>query len=372
MALQTGVAASKVLILVGGVGAGVASVCLAGTVVLRSGRLSDLISQLHELISGVNEAEISPDKYDSALLATQIRHLAQEIRELTTSRPITIYNGNSTSGGSSASYLLPAAALGAMGYCYMWWKARVIGWSLSDVMFVTKHNMANAVATVSKQLEHVSEALASTKRHLTKKLENLDWKLDEQKEISKLITNDVGDIVLVSEAKSNLNQIGYDIDIINQMLSGLEGKIELLESKQVGWLLSSGSVRTVMPSMYSIWLMFGYFFIFYSTQDMTNAGLWYLCQFAGGAKDEMNTKLFQDVGAKLTDSSVKYEEQSLKGLQFLTEFNEPNAIEKSTINSQKIDASDIPAKSVSTTKTRIHRSYPVGISWTRGILGPGL
>lgn len=34
------------------------------------------------------------------------------------------------------------------------------GWSLSDVMFVTKHNMANAVATVSKQLEHVHEALA--------------------------------------------------------------------------------------------------------------------------------------------------------------------------------------------------------------------
>lgn len=323
MALQTGVAASKVLILVGGVGAG-----LAGTIVLRSGRLSDLISQLQELISGVNEAEISPDNYDSALLATQIRHLAQEIRELTTSRPITIYNGNSTSGGSSTSYLLPAAALGAMGYCYMWWK----GWSLSDVMFVTKHNMANAVATVSKQLEHVSEALASTKRHLTKKLENLDWKLDEQKEISKLITNDV------SEAKSNLNQIGYDIDIINQMLSGLEGKIELLDSKQ----------------------------------DMTNAGLWYLCQFAGGAKDEMNNKLFQDVGAKLTDSSMKYEEQSLKGLQFLTESNEPNAIEKSTINSQKIDVSDIPAKSVSTTKTRIHRSYPVGISWTRDILGPGL
>ncbi|KAI8558184.1 hypothetical protein RHMOL_Rhmol04G0070000 [Rhododendron molle] len=340
MALQTGVAASKVLVLVGGVGAG-----LAGTIVLRSGRLSDLISELQELISGVNEAEISPDKYDSALLATQIRHLAQEIRELTTSRPITIYNGNSTSGGSSASYLLPAAALGAMGYCYMWWKAR--GWSLSDVMFVTKHNMANAVATVSKQLEHVSEALASTKRHLTKKLENLDWKLDEQMEISKLVTNDVGDIVygsdldtrgLVSEAKSNLNQIGYDIDIINQMLSGLEGKIELLENKQ----------------------------------DMTNAGLWYLCQFAGGAKDEMNSKLFQDVGAKLTDSSVKYEEQSLKGLQFLTESNEPNAIEKSTINSQKIDASDIPAKSVATTKTRIHRSYPVGISWTRDILGPGL
>lgn len=34
------------------------------------------------------------------------------------------------------------------------------GWSLSDVMFVTKHNMENAVASVSEQLEHVSETLA--------------------------------------------------------------------------------------------------------------------------------------------------------------------------------------------------------------------
>ncbi|MFS7921889.1 hypothetical protein Hanom_Chr03g00242231 [Helianthus anomalus] len=106
---------------------------------------------------------------------------------------------------------MPAAALGAMGYCYMWWK----GLSLSDVMFVTKSNMANAVSTVSKQLENVSDALVSTKRHLSKRLENLDWKLDEQKEISKLIADDVNDV------KSNLNQIGYDIDMIHQMMAGL-------------------------------------------------------------------------------------------------------------------------------------------------------
>ncbi|CAL5336359.1 unnamed protein product [Camellia sinensis] len=322
MALQTGVSTSKVLILVG---AG-----LTGSVILRSGQLSDLISQLQELIKGVNEVEISPDKYDSALLAAQIRQLAQEIRELTVARPITIFNGNSnsTSNGSATSYLLPAAALGAMGYCYMWWK----GWSLSDVMFVTKHNMANAVATVSKQLEHVSEALASTKRHLTKRLENLDWKLDEQKETSKLIANDV------SEVKSNLNQIGYDIEIINQMVSGLEGKIELLESKQ----------------------------------DTTNSGLWYLCQLARGMKDGLSTKPFQDVGAKLTDhSTLTYGANSLKGLQFIAESKEPSAIEESTINTnKKIDASDSPAKRVSTIKTRIHRSYPVGMSLTRDILGP--
>ncbi|KAK0588462.1 hypothetical protein LWI29_001334 [Acer saccharum] len=128
MALQAVVSTSKVLILLG---AG-----LTSSIVLRSGRLSEIISQLQELLKGVEEVEISPFKYDSSLLAAQ-------------------------------------------------------GLSFLDVMFVTKNNMANAVATVSKQLENVSEALASTKRHLSKRLENLDWKVEEQMETSKLIANDI-------------------------------------------------------------------------------------------------------------------------------------------------------------------------------------
>lgn len=316
MALQTGVSASKVLILVG---AG-----LTGSVVLRSGRLSDLIFQLQELLKGVNEVEISPQKYDTALLAAQIRQLAQEIRELTVSNPVTFFNGNSGSSGSYASYIMPAAALGAMGYCYMWWK----GLSFSDVMFVTKHNMANAVATVSKQLDHVSEAVVSTKRHLSKRLENLDWKLEEQKETSKLIANDV------HEVKSDLSQIGFDVEMIQQMVSGLEGKLEVLESKQ----------------------------------DMTNSGLWYLCQAAaGGIKDGLNAKLFQDAGDRIGDhSAVMYEKNSLKGLQFIADTNESSTIKKSGISSKETNPNGGPVKKMSTVKTRIHRAYPVGISLTPG------
>lgn len=317
MFTKDGIATSKVLILVG---AG-----LTGTIVLRSGRLSDLLSQLQELTKGVNEAESSPG-YDGTFLAAQIRQLAQEIRELTTSNPITIYNGTSSSSGGFSSYLMPAAALGAMGYCYMWWK----GWSLSDVLFVTKHNMANAVATVSKQLEHVSETLASTKRHLAKRLETLDWKLDEQKEMSNLIASDVG------EVKSNLNQIGFDIEIIHRMVSGLEGQIELLESKQ----------------------------------DVTNSGLWYLCQAAGGIKDGVNARLFQDVGPKLIDhSSVAYEDKSPKGLLSIAETNDLVATEKTIIGGKKNNLHANPAKVVPAMKTRIHRSYPVSLSTTLDILG---
>lgn len=86
-------------------------------------------------------------------------------------------------------------------------------------MYVTKQNMANAVSNLTNNLEHVSDALAvspyfsflvisifmlfylffffgvfcnqAAKRHLTKSIEDVDGKVDEQLEISKSIKNDV-------------------------------------------------------------------------------------------------------------------------------------------------------------------------------------
>ncbi|XP_061340846.1 uncharacterized protein LOC133287291 [Gastrolobium bilobum] len=92
MALQTGVNTSKVLILVG---AG-----LTGSVVLRSGQLADVIAKLQEVLKGVDQVEILPGGYDASVISAQIRQLAQEIKELTLSRPITVFNGNSSSNGS--------------------------------------------------------------------------------------------------------------------------------------------------------------------------------------------------------------------------------------------------------------------------------
>lgn len=314
MALQTGVSSSKVLILVG---AG-----LTGSIVFNSGRLSELVAQLQEILKGVDEAEVSSNKFDSALLAAQIRQLAQDIKELSLSAPITIYNGNSTSSGSYASYLVPAAALGAMGYCYMWWK----GWSFTDAMFVTKRNMANAVTTVSKQLENVSQTLATTRRHLSKRLESLDWKLEEQKEISQLIADDVDDV------KLNLSQIGLNVEVIHQMVSGLEDKIELIESKQ----------------------------------DVTNSGLWHLCQLADGFQGAQKSKKIKDVSGT-NNLRLPYEETSAKGLQFISETNGLSDIENSITSAKQNDDSLVKEKVPITTR-RIHRSYQVGISLAQGII----
>nr|ACG36264.1 hypothetical protein [Zea mays] len=303
MAMQTGVATSKVLILVG---AG-----MTGSILLRNGRLSDVLGELQEIMKGVNQGTAS-GPYDIALIQAQIRNLAQEVRDLTLSKPITILNGKSDSGGSLSSYILPAAAVGAMGYCYMWWK----GLSLSDVMFVTKHNMANAVQSMSKQLEQVSSALAATKRHLTQRLENLDGKMDEQVEVSKAIRNEVNDV------KDDLSQIGFDVESIQKMVAGLEGKIELLENKQ----------------------------------DVANTGIWYLCQVAGGLKDGINTRFFQETSEKLKLShSAQPENKPVKGLEFFSE----SAMEQKVADSKPIAVTvdaEKPEKTAAVMGTTVHRS----------------
>lgn len=313
--MQAGVATTKILVLVG---AG-----LGGSVLLRSGRLSDIISELQGLITKIDETGQSDGNSETAaILAAQVRRLAQEVRHLAASRPITVVNGSGQSGNLS-SLLMPAAALGAMGYCYMWWK----GWSFSDVMFVTKRNMASAVECVTKQLDQVSTALAATKRHLTQRIENLDGKMDEQKEISKLIKNEV------IEVREDISQIGFDIDAIQKMVAGLEGKIGSLEDKQ----------------------------------DFANAGVWYLCQFVKGTKDGRMPEVLQDFPAKaqLGRSAPMFaEEKSLKGLQYLADTIEKT--KPNVVSSNDID--DVSSKSKSVAgPTKIHRSFASRVSLQRTI-----
>lgn len=65
-------------------------------------------------------------------------------------------------------------------------------------------------------------------------------------------------------------------------------------------------------------------------------------------------------------SPIKWSQDKFQGLQFLAETNESAVSEKPTVNSEQNDL-ESPVKKVPTMKTKIHRSYPVGISWARDI-----
>lgn len=229
--MQTGIGFSKLIILVG---AGYTS-----TLLLKNGKLSDVLGELQSIVKGYEHGDSSDGDHSDAI-ATQLRRLAMDVRQLASARQITVLNGSSGQIGNVSSLILPAAALGAVGYGYMWWK----GLSFSDLMYVTKQNMSAAVSNLTKHLEHVSEALAATKRHLTQRIENLDGKLDEQVQMSKAIKNEVMDV------RDDVAQICGDLDVLHRMVSGLDGKILSLEQKQ----------------------------------DLANMGVQYLCGIADGMK----------------------------------------------------------------------------------------
>ncbi|KAK9277181.1 hypothetical protein L1049_006720 [Liquidambar formosana] len=270
MAMQTGMGFSKILILVG---AGYTS-----TVLLKNGKLSDILGELQSLVKGMeksgDQSNADPDYSDA--IASQVRRLAMEVRQLASARQITVLNGSGQMGNMT-SLVIPTAALGAIGYGYMWWK----GLSFSDLMYVTKRNMASAVSNLTKHLEQVTEALAATKRHLTQRIENLDGKMDEQKEISKLIRNEVNGV------RADLSQIDYDLGSLQRMVSGLEGKMGSLEAKQ----------------------------------NFANAGVLYLCNFVDGKKGRM-PEILQDqlkLSGKARGLLTSPETQSLKGLKDIAE-----------------------------------------------------
>ncbi|XP_020572682.1 uncharacterized protein LOC110019382 [Phalaenopsis equestris] len=210
MAMHAGVGLSKAAFLIG---AG-----FTGSILLRNGKLSDLIGDLQNLLKSAEENGV--DSTDSVV--AQVNRLAMEIRQLASARSITVVNGGGSGEGNLTTFLVPAATLGALGYGYMWWK----GLSFSDLMYVTKRNMANAVSNMTKHLEQVSNALAATKRHLTQRIEGLDGKLDEQKLISSEIKDEVTNV------RGTLENIGFDLTSLQQIVFGIDGKMSVIEKKQ--------------------------------------------------------------------------------------------------------------------------------------------
>ncbi|XP_042459308.1 uncharacterized protein LOC122042965 [Zingiber officinale] len=284
MAMQVGMGLSKLVLLLG---AG-----YTGSILLRNGRLSDILSELQDMVKGLEKSaeKGAVDSEYADVLASQVRRLAMEVRQIASARPITVLNGNSGIGGNMTSLVVPTATLGALGYGIMWWK----GISFSDFMYVTKRNMANAVASMTKTLDQVSAALAQAKKHLTQRIENLDGKLDEQKEISGEIKNQVIDV------HGKVENIGFELNNLQQLLCGLNGRMSSIEVKQ----------------------------------NLACTGVMYLCQFVEGKGGKIPDFLVDSPNNGGRRGFLGADEhKSLKGLQHIVE-----ALEIESSDASKIDA----------------------------------
>ncbi|XP_057448309.1 uncharacterized protein LOC130739871 isoform X2 [Lotus japonicus] len=211
MAMQSGIGMSKILIIAG---AGYTS-----TVLIKNGKLSDLIGDLQALVKGLeksgDQAEGEGEYVDA--IAAQVRRLANEVRQLASNRPITVVNGGSGQG-NLPSLVVPAVALGALGYGYMRWK----GISFSDLMYVTKRQMEKAVTDLNKKLHHVTDVIADVKKHLTQRIENLDDKMLKQNELSRSIKDDVSGVrSTITDMHDDLGSLRYSVDKLDKKLATL-------------------------------------------------------------------------------------------------------------------------------------------------------
>ncbi|KAL5759598.1 hypothetical protein ACOSP7_018118 [Xanthoceras sorbifolium] len=235
MAMQTGMSFSRIFMLAG---AG-----YTGTILVKNGKLSDVLGELQSLLKGLEKSGEQDGESDlSDAVAAQVRRLAMEVRQLASSRQITVLNGHS-GGANATSLIIPAATLGALGYGYMWWK----GLSFSDLMYVTKKSMAAAVSNLTKHLEHVTDALSLAKKHLTQRILDLTDKVEKQNVLSKDIKKNV------EEACEDLSKVEHNLKDLQSMIYCLDGKIDSLGYKQ----------------------------------DITNIGMYYLCSFVDGKKAKL-------------------------------------------------------------------------------------
>ncbi|VAH15238.1 unnamed protein product [Triticum turgidum subsp. durum] len=115
MVAQAGFGLTRVVMLVG---AGV-----AGSVVLRNGRLSEILTEIQEFLEKGEMGKGGGGGADHGIndALNEVRQLAMQVRNLGSPRSITVLSGGSGQTGVSG-LIVPAATVGALGYGYMWWK----------------------------------------------------------------------------------------------------------------------------------------------------------------------------------------------------------------------------------------------------------
>lgn len=263
MVAQAGFGLTRVVMLVG---AGV-----AGSVVLRNGRLSEILTEIQEFLEKGEMGKGGGGGADHGIndALNEVRQLAMQVRNLGSPHSITVLSGGSGQTGVSG-LIVPAATVGALGYGYMWWK----GISFGDLMYVTKQNMANVVSSMTKHLEQVQSSLAAAKKHLTQRIEKLDDKLDQQKALSGQIKDDV------TGARLKLENIGSEIKNIKELVWGLDEKMDSMEAKQ----------------------------------NFSCAGVMYLCQFIEQSGGKLPERL-----EGIKPSAKRFETIGIQGLQLAIE-----------------------------------------------------
>ncbi|CAM0878786.1 unnamed protein product [Alopecurus aequalis] len=216
------------------IGSGIVGTLLTGGDAGKLPDIRDVFSVSFKFLTKQDKKEGSSDgSPHTDQLLSQVNYLREQLRVLSDQKemPHIIINGRPGAG----AYGLTAIAVGAIGYLYIRWK----GWKISDLMFVTKRGLTDAVGVVGKQLDQVSESVHASKKHLSGRIDRVDCSLDECHEI--------------------IESTGKEVTVIHGDLSAFQEEIQ--------------SVHLVVRTLETKLGRLAY------TQDHTTRGIHELCEF---------------------------------------------------------------------------------------------
>ncbi|KAJ3683291.1 hypothetical protein LUZ60_013518 [Juncus effusus] len=188
---------------------------------------SDIFSGAFKILKHLQQDTESPksksttSKPQTDSLLAQVNNLRQELQILASNRSVTIVTGSS-SGSRGINRYTAIIVIGAAGYLYIRWK----GWKLSDMMFVTRRGLADASAAVGKQLEQVQSSIIAAKKFLATRIDRVDIRLDECKEITESTRDEV------VELHGDINAFQEDMQSVHLVVQNLETKLGRLEMSQ--------------------------------------------------------------------------------------------------------------------------------------------
>ncbi|CAI5504243.1 unnamed protein product [Closterium sp. Naga37s-1] len=200
--------------------------------VLGPAGFADLLRDITRVVSkhlksiddGSDSKRDHSDDVNMALI-DQVHKLSLQVQQLSTSsRPITVVNTPPAQQhqGSIVGYVVPVAVIGAAGYGVMWWK----GWRVSDLMYVTRRKMDQAVKLFGEKVTELQTALDTAKKQLAGRLEGVSKSVAEGLKMQAVIKKDV------IEVKGVVTSVSRDLDNMHGLVEGMDTKLASLEQKQ--------------------------------------------------------------------------------------------------------------------------------------------
>ncbi|CAI7823327.1 unnamed protein product, partial [Closterium sp. NIES-54] len=204
---------------------------VAGVSILGPAKFADLLRDITRVVSkhlktiedGSDSKRDHTDDVNMALI-DQVHKLSLQVQQLSTSsRPITVVNAPpAQQQGSIVGYVIPVAVIGAAGYGVMWWK----GWRVSDLMYVTRRGMDQAVKVMGAKVTELQAALDTAKKQLAGRLEGVSKSVAEGLKMQAVIKKDV------IEVKGVVTSVSRDLDNMHGLVEGMDTKLASLEQKQ--------------------------------------------------------------------------------------------------------------------------------------------